>query len=93
MLQLQEQGLPYTPLPQTEEQKEWERLEDLQKYFYESGFGDTSPEEQVYSYFEPQMGITLKDWVCNISCKYYVLFVLVSFSSENCTTQFPEICT
>lgn len=41
----------------------WERLKDLKSYFYQSGFKGTNPETVVYSFFESDLGVSLKDWV------------------------------
>ena len=45
------------------EDKEWERLKDLKKYFFESKFGETNPEEKVYSFFKKDLGVRSTDWV------------------------------
>lgn len=48
----------------TDEDDEFERWQDLKKYFFMSKFDNTNPEKQVYSYFKSQMGVSFKDWVC-----------------------------
>lgn len=40
--------------------KKWERLDDLKGYFFQSGFDDPNPEDYVYSFFEPYVGIKLR---------------------------------
>ncbi len=49
----------------TDEDSNWDRFKDLQKYFYESGFKDngSDPESRLYSFFQPQTGLDEGDWV------------------------------
>ena len=49
----------------TDEDSNWERFKDLQRYFYESGFKDngSDPESQLYSFFQPKTGLDEGDWV------------------------------
>lgn len=60
-----------------EENSEWERFKDLKKYFYDSKFGGSNPEDQVYSFFKSKMGVTLKDWVSSfLSQFHYCVYTL-----------------
>lgn len=62
------------------EDKEWERLKDLKKYFFDSKFGGTNPEEKVYSFFKKDLGVKSSDWVSSDDCrflyKYYNRLIL-----------------
>ena len=57
------------------EDKEWERLKDLKKYFFESKFGETNPEEKVYSFFKKDLGVRSTDWVTNDNSAFELYFV------------------
>lgn len=52
------------------EDKEWERLKDLKKYFFDSKFGGTNPEEKVYSFFKKDLGVKSSDWVSSDDCRF-----------------------
>ncbi|XP_019850599.1 PREDICTED: uncharacterized protein LOC109581181 [Amphimedon queenslandica] len=66
------------PMP---EDKEWERLKDLKKYFFESKFGETNPEEKVYSFFKKDLGVRSTDW--SHSPLRSVLFGFLKFAPDN----------
>ena len=55
--------------------QQWERLEDLKGYFFKSGFNDPNPEDYVYSFFEPYVGIKLTNQVCKclVGLCHYIL--------------------
>lgn len=46
---------------------EWDRVKDLRKYYYESGFAKAgpgrNPDDRILSLFEKKMGIKSSDWV------------------------------
>lgn len=58
--------------------QQWKRLEDLKGYFFKSGFNDPNPEDYVYSFFEPYVGIKLTNQVCKclVGC-HYILYIYI----------------
>ena len=56
------------PIDVTRADKGWERLEDMHKYFYESGLENIgrNPEDAVYTFFKADMGVNPGDWVRNV---------------------------
>ena len=82
-----------------ENEEEWERYEDLKKYFYESGLEHAgpgrNPEKALYSSFQVKMGVKLGDWVYD----HYIIIIItlynlsVLFSSSKCTIWILGLCT
>ena len=53
------------PLDVTHADRNWDRFEDMHKFFYESGLKNIgrNPEETVYTFFKADMGVNPGDWV------------------------------
>ena len=64
-----EEGRCTPELTDTEETEQWERLQDLQNYYFHAGFASAgpgkNPDEAVMSFFESKMGIEASTRVIN----------------------------
>ena len=54
-------------LPSRSQAREWDRIKDLRKYYYDSGFARAgpgrNPDDRILSFFVSKMGIKPSDWV------------------------------